>query len=61
MLQHLKSAAAALALRERAHLRLRLASGDTKANAAADVLLYDAALSAALEAAFDAALARGTR
>ena len=58
MLQHLKHAAAALVLRERAHLRLRLAPSDTKANAAADVLLYDAALGAALEAAFDAALPR---
>ena len=58
MLQHLKHAAAALVLRERAHLRIRLASGDEKALAAADVLLYDAALSAALEAAFDAALPR---
>lgn len=58
MRNHVLTLAAALLLRERAHWRLRQTHGDAKAHAAADVLLYDAAVSAALEAAFDAAVSR---
>ena len=58
MRNHVLTLAAALLLRERAHWRLRQTHGDAKVHAAADVLLYDQAVTAAADALVDAVATR---